>query len=294
MFAIGGIKSSNGTKGAFTGGRFFLKEDQYRVTVGLGDTDANYTFYGVGDRPNPVEFDLTQKVRGGIFKFQTKVAPNLYGGFRYLGGRSLLSSDSDLFPSIPAAEVKTTFGALAAIAEVDSADSQFYPTSGQKASLQADFHAPSLGDSFEYQAYQASYQTYHSLSTGDAPKDRRIIALSGTAITTYGRAPFYGLPGIGGQDNLRGYVAGKYIDRSLVSAQAEFRQKLSHRFGFAVFGGASIVGGSFGALSTGNLKPAVGLGIRYRLTKETPMNYRIDYAVGKDGGYLYFSIGEAF
>jgi hypothetical protein len=39
---------------------------------------------------------------------------------------------------------------------------------------------------------------------------------------------------------------------------------------------------------------AAGVGVRYRLSKENPVNYRIDYAYGKDGGNFYFAVGEVF
>jgi hypothetical protein len=50
----------------------------------------------------------------------------------------------------------------------------------------------------------------------------------------------------------------------------------------------------FGDFNTGDIVAAAGVGVRYRLSKQTPVNYRIDYAYGKDGGNLYFSVGEAF
>jgi hypothetical protein len=40
--------------------------------------------------------------------------------------------------------------------------------------------------------------------------------------------------------------------------------------------------------------PAGGAGLRYQLTRDYPMHLRLDYAGGRDGGLLYFSVGEAF
>lgn len=39
---------------------------------------------------------------------------------------------------------------------------------------------------------------------------------------------------------------------------------------------------------------SVGVGVRFRLTKDNPLNYAIDVAVGKNDVYFYFSLGEAF
>jgi hypothetical protein len=42
------------------------------------------------------------------------------------------------------------------------------------------------------------------------------------------------------------------------------------------------------------LLPAGGVGLRYQLTQKYPMHMRLHYAWGRDGGLLYFSVGEAF
>jgi hypothetical protein len=39
--------------------------------------------------------------------------------------------------------------------------------------------------------------------------------------------------------------------------------------------------------------PAGGAGLRFQLTRKYPMHLRLDYAWGRDGGLLYFSVGEA-
>jgi hypothetical protein len=46
-------------------------------------------------------------------------------------------------------------------------------------------------------------------------------------------------------------------------------------------------------LST-ELLAAGGAGLRFKLTRNYSMHLRLDYAWGRDGGLLYFSVGEAF
>jgi hypothetical protein len=132
------------------------------------------------------------------------------------------------------------------------------------------------------------YSGYHPLGPG------QVLAYLGTVRFLSGHAPFFALSQVGAQDQLRGYITGKYRDRDLLSAQVEYRRMFPNRFGFAVFGGASEVAKDFGDFNTGDIVAAVGVGVRYRLSKENPVNYRIDYAYGKDGGNLYFMVGEAF
>jgi hypothetical protein len=40
--------------------------------------------------------------------------------------------------------------------------------------------------------------------------------------------------------------------------------------------------------------PAGGVGLRFNLDKKNHINYRIDFAVGREGSTLSLGIGEAF
>ena len=61
-----------------------------------------------------------------------------------------------------------------------------------------------------------------------------------------------------------------------------------------VFGGFGQVAPTFGKLPDALVLPAGGLGVRYQMTRNFPMHLRLDYAWGRDGGLLYFSVAEAF
>jgi hypothetical protein len=50
-----------------------------------------------------------------------------------------------------------------------------------------------------------------------------------------------------------------------------------------------------GPLPNGSdLLPSGGLGVRFRIAKANPVNFRLDYAYGNDGSAVYLSVGEAF
>jgi hypothetical protein len=80
----------------------------------------------------------------------------------------------------------------------------------------------------------------------------------------------------------------------MTTAQAELRFHSAGRFGATMFGGFGQVAPSAGDLTSAEVLPAGGLGIRYRLTREFPMHMRFDYAWGKNGNLFYFSVAEAF
>ena len=65
-------------------------------------------------------------------------------------------------------------------------------------------------------------------------------------------------------------------------------------FGGVTFANVGQVFSSIGSMSSENLLPAVGAGVRIRLTEDNNLNYSIDIAYGRDGVQYYFSIGESF
>jgi hypothetical protein len=78
------------------------------------------------------------------------------------------------------------------------------------------------------------------------------------------------------------------------TGQLELRYHSSGRFGAAAFGGFGQVAPSPGDIFNAEMLLAGGLGARYQLTSKFPMHLRLDYSWGRDGGLLYFGVGEAF
>ena len=84
----------------------------------------------------------------------------------------------------------------------------------------------------------------------------------------------------------------------MFATQAEYRLMLpTHsflgRFGVVAFGGFGAVGRSLSDIGFSDLLPGGG-GLRFRLTKKYPVNFRVDYAVGKVGRTITIGVLEAF
>ena len=110
-----------------------------------------------------------------------------------------------------------------------------------------------------------------------------------------GEPPFYALPFLGGDKNVRGYYYGRYRDNNLSSIQSEFRVPVYWRIGLAAFGGLSLNYASFQKLSINQNKYNVGLGLRFLVDKQDKTNLRLDYAIGENGNSgFYISFGESF
>ena len=111
---------------------------------------------------------------------------------------------------------------------------------------------------------------------------------------TGGNAPFYGECVFGTNNQLRGYVAGQYIDRDMIATQLEYRRDLVWRFGLVVFGGIGEVAPSVSRFRYDDILPAAGGGVRFKLSRKYNVNLRADIAQGKDGHTFSMGIGEAF
>jgi hypothetical protein len=120
------------------------------------------------------------------------------------------------------------------------------------------------------------------------------LALGFTGCFTSGDVPYYDLCAFGQKSNLRGYVAGQYRDRNMVSAQLEYRGQFYGRWGLVGFAGVGEVAPSVDELDGEDLLPSYGGGVRLMVSRKQRLNVGIDYAVGKDDYAFYLRYGEAF
>jgi hypothetical protein len=65
----------------------------------------------------------------------------------------------------------------------------------------------------------------------------QVLAYNLFVCGTGGDPPFYGNCVCGTNNELRGYEAGRYLDRYMIATQAEYRLSLPKKFGLAAFGG---------------------------------------------------------
>jgi hypothetical protein len=89
-----------------------------------------------------------------------------------------------------------------------------------------------------------------------------------------GRVPFYDLRLYGTMNDLRGYTAGRFQDRRMFPTQGEYRVELPKRFGLVAFGGFGGGARDYNEFRSDELLPAAGAGGRFRITKESHVNFR--------------------
>ncbi len=291
---LGLMRTSNKSWGVGAVHKMTLADDKFRISAFAGYADVNVKFFGIGPNAGDrnLSIELNEKGYAILLQGQMRIAENLYAGPRilYLDLGSSINVPEPLFPEaeIPRLELDTTLAEIGPTITYDRRDSSLNPRNGEVVTAAWMFGVKALGSDFSHNKFTLNGNIYRPLG-----KNTVIAARAAMCGVSKG-GPFYDLCLYGSSSDLRGYETGRYRDRASWAAQVELRQHLFGRFGAVAFAGAGGVAPSLSDLDDSKFLPAAGLGVRYRPSKETNINLRVDYAVGKDSSALYISVGEAF
>lgn len=109
-----------------------------------------------------------------------------------------------------------------------------------------------------------------------------------------GKVPFRMLSLMGGPRVMRAYYLGQFRAKNQLVFQSAYRMPLVWRLGLSVFSSAGWISKNTQAFRIEEIKPAIGLGLRFLADRAENINLRFDYAVGPGTSGFYFSFGEAF
>ncbi|MGC1648406.1 MAG: BamA/TamA family outer membrane protein [Candidatus Sulfotelmatobacter sp.] len=290
----GGLITNNGTRAWFFGGQLFLKEDRYEVTAGYGRGNLEYNLYGIGLVAGNAGLKLPLNQTGHVFfgEVVRRIAWKFFVGPRFIDGGSFLTinpNDGKIPPLPPDVGINTTLTSLGFRVVRDTRPNHFYPTGGSKLEFTGDFFSQALGSKYSFAHYKFNYDKYWGVSKS------QVLAYDLYVCDTGGQPPFYGNCIYGASNELRGYVAGQYIDRHMYATQVEYRLSLPWRLGLAAFTGVGeVVPGATEYLRSSHLLPDIGGGPRFVLSSKYHVNLRTDFARGKDSWTWSMGVGEAF
>jgi hypothetical protein len=288
-----GLITDNGSRAWGLGADLYFKRNTYEVTSLFGKGNINYDLYGSGTFSG-LKLPLVQTghvYRGEVLR---RLWWKVFLGPRLWIGHSFVTLAPNSIPSLPPLPpgfgIQSTMNALGLRMIRDTRLNQFFPTAGEKLEFTSDFFMQSLGSKYSFQAYRLTFNQYYSLSKN------QVLAYDLFGCATSGQPPFYGNCIYGTSNELRGYTAGKYLDRYMFAAQVEYRLTLPYGIGLAGFTGVGEVvpGTSQVLFRNSHFLPDVGGGPRYELTKKYHVNLRADFARGRDSWTWSMGIGEAF
>jgi len=273
-------------------GDTYLKCGDHRLTYHVQASTLPVKFWGLGydaaDR-NP-RTKYTRKDCSFDVRYMYRIA----GGFsvgaafdlRYAAARSLDERGTSYIAAAGQRHSALSTG-LGAVLEYDTRDSRYRTTKGLYLSLLTDVRPKGLGDCGSTLWHITAVADYYTpLWTGSV-----------LAVDLYGdlwssATPWLFWPSLGGASRLRGYYAGRYSDRKMITAQVELRQRIRGPFGFSVWGGAGNVFPSHKLIDASKTLPNGGAGFRMELGPKAVL--RIDYGFGRHSNGLVINVNEAF
>ena len=271
-------------------GNTLFAANRRRLIYELSFTSAPRDFWGFGyqaGRHNPSEEILEERYALNAH-FQQRVVEHTYLGLlldvNYTNGRRFGEQALAYLGSQHRHYLATGVGLTL---EYDSRDFIPNPSRGIYLSLQETLYPRALGNAAKsYHRTKLTADLYQQLWRGGL-----------MAFDLYGEfnsdgTPWTMLARMGGNNRMRGYYEGQYMDRNLVTCQVELRQHLWRRFGGVVWGGAGNLFPRMSSFRWSETLPNYGLGLRWELKKR--VNVRMDYGFGRSTSGFLLSINEAF
>ncbi|HKW62215.1 MAG TPA: BamA/TamA family outer membrane protein [Candidatus Acidoferrum sp.] len=287
-----GLVTNNGSRAIALGGEIYFKQNTYRTTAIYTRGNLNYDLYGLGTGDSQPRLPLKQTGQLVFEEFLRRTWWRVFLGPRFLWGSSLVTvrpNNVGTVPLPPDLGLDTNLTAVGFRLNRDTRPNRFYPTAGTFLDLTADFFSQGLGSKYSFQSYKLNFNKYWDLT------QNQVLASGSFACFTGGEPPFYGNCIYGTNSQLRGYTAGRYLDRYMFGTQLEYRLALPKRFGVVGFGGlGEVIPGSNQPFRTKNFLPSGGGGVRFELSKKYHVNLRVDFAQAKDSNTWSVGVGESF
>lgn len=254
------------------------------------------TFYGIGAEAPNVKLSKVE-----AFQFQLKerllhkLHGNFYGGLEFdlqhLGRVRFNDYDTANYYEKPYGHAGSTNLGIGAGVLYDNRHNVLNVRHGFFSELAFLYYGKQFGGKYEFSSVFTDIRWFHPI------RKRNVLALHAVGQFSLGHPPFNQLALLGGESIMRGYYLGRFRDRNLLAAQAEYRMlpfSFAKRWGATVFAGTGLVYNSIPTIESDHLLLAAGAGLRFLLFRKKDVWVRLDLAFTREGQGVYIYIGEAF
>jgi hypothetical protein len=254
-------------------------------------------YYGIGPQTPPeyqarvdaIQLQFTERALRKVYR-------NLFAGvevdFQSLSSVNFVTPSADPIVEPSGSRGSTNLG-LGLGVIYDNRHNVLNVRDGMFSELSVFRYAPAWGSDFTFTRLISDTRIYRPVN------DRDVVAAQVLGQFNLGDVPFNQLALMGGENMMRGYYLGRYRDKNMVTAQAEYRflplpLGFTKRIGAAVFGSTGTVFNDFSNLTPRNLVWAGGGGLRFLLFPKRDIYTRLDVAFTSEGTGLYIFVGESF
>ena len=219
----------------------------------------------------------------------------VFGNLRVEGKLEAIGMDlSDLRPGglldtdkLPGARGGRSIGVGAGILW-DSRDHMLTPHNGDLHELALMGFGDLVGSEYSFSSALLDLRRYIPITA------THTLALELLSELQAGNVPFFKLATLGGEDRLRGLFEGRFRDKAMWVAQAEYRLPLIWRLSGILHAGLGQVARSAAEFGFTAPEWSLGFGGRLLLNTDERLNLRADFGVSREGYGIYVGIGEAY
>ena len=276
--------SENNSYGVSLKNKNFFESDENRLFIHANIANDVSYFYGLSGQSENVTSYNSEEFSADVIWLR-KVASNIYLGFGVIGAyinpsdidvnttnnTDLLVKDSSMGGSIKI--------------DYDSRDNVDNAFKGINLGFQFN-QMYSKSQSETYEQYQVYYSQYHQFQNLTGTLAWQVKGEFNSDDT-----PFVQLANLGGDEKLRGYIEGRYVDNNMVFSQVEYRIPIYWRVGMVFWTGAGSVANDISGLFDDTL---ISYGTGFRFNIKDRVNLRADIGFGDDGAEFYLNINEVF
>lgn len=280
----------------YSGFEVFTNQEQWVIEGNLLFQNYPRLYYGLGrntTKENELEYNYYQFLAEPIFLKQLFTRYLFIGaGVRY---NTIFDVEYDNDTTLATDQITGFNGSrsmgVEAAALYDSRNNILNAANGWYVEATYGVYGKALGGTNKFQLTR--FDIRHFMGLNETGND--ILAFQFLGRFSSGDVPFNELALLGGNEIMRGYREGRFVDRHLMAGQMEYRKSFGDsRWGAVAFLGAGDVANSVGSFALKNLRPSYGAGVRFKLDKTENLNLRFDYGFGQGSNYFYFTIAEAF
>jgi hypothetical protein len=270
----------------------FSRNEDYLFKGELRFRNFPDRFYGIGNKTQQSDEEFYEYNLLSLKHLMLKkIKPSLFLGFDYVLSNEYgfkLEQGGQLIQETITGSRGGIGSGVGFVGVFDDRDNVINAYKGRLIEFSSYYYSNYLGSNFNFTNINFGYNYYYQI------KKKHIIATQSILRFNFGNVPFLDLAKLGSDEIIRGYPANRFRDNNMWATQVEYRFPVWWRFGMTTFAGIGDVFNATSDLSLSSLKYSLGLGLRFVVNPAERLNVRLDYAVGREGGYFYLSVAEAF